>query len=267
MALWDLKARLLNVPVVQLLGSMRDEVLAYGSGGFTSYSEQQLIDQMSGWAGEGLKAVKMKIGRQPEQDVSRAASVRKAVGDSVNLFVDANGAYSRKQALRKAQEFAELNVVWFEEPVTSDDRHGLNLLVHNAPPCINIAAGEYSYTLDDARLLAEAGAVDVMQADVTRCGGPTNFIKIADYCETAHLPLSAHTSPTVHATLCCALVPAINVEYFYDHVRIEGMFLDGAITARGGMLRPDVSRPGFGFEWKQADAEKFQLLSLDPLKD
>jgi L-alanine-DL-glutamate epimerase-like enolase superfamily enzyme len=176
--LWDLKARLLNLPLIELLGSMRDEVRAYGSGGFTSYSEEQLIDQMTGWAGEGLTAVKMKIGREPDQDVARAAAVRRAVGNGVELFVDANGAYSRKQALQKAEQFAELNVSWFEEPVSSDDRHGLHLLVERAPACMRIAAGEYSYTLDDARLLAEAGAVDVMQADATRCGGVTNFVKL-----------------------------------------------------------------------------------------
>lgn len=261
--LWDLKARLLDRPLVSLLGKMRDEIPAYGSGGFTSYTEKQLIDQLTGWASDGLRSVKMKIGRHPEEDIARVAAVQKALKGRADLFVDANGAYSRKQALDKAQQFGDLGITWFEEPVTSDDRVGLHLLVEHAPPVMNIAAGEYCYVLDDARLLLEAQAVDVLQADVTRCGGVTNFVKIANVCETYHFPLSAHTSPSVHATLCCALVPAINVEYFHDHARIEQMIFDGAIKPSDGSLRPDLSRPGVGLELKRADAHKFQVFSAE----
>jgi L-alanine-DL-glutamate epimerase-like enolase superfamily enzyme len=191
------------------------------------------------------------------------AAVQKALNGRAELFVDANGAYTRKQALRKAKEFGDLGVTWFEEPVTSDDRVGLHLLVEHAPPIMNIAAGEYCYVLDDARLLLEAQAVDVLQADVTRCGGVTNFVKIGNVCETYHFPLSAHTSPSVHARLCCALVPAINVEYFHDHARIERMIFDGAITPVKGNLKPDFPRPGLGLELKRADAYKFQIFSAD----
>ncbi len=259
--LWDLKARLLNRSLTTLLGSMREEVAAYGSGGFTSYSEKQLLDQLTGWANEGIRYVKMKIGREPGKDVERAAAVVKALNGRAELFVDANGAYTRKQALHKANQFGDLGVTWFEEPVSSDDREGLHLLVERAPAVMDIAAGEYSYTLDDARLLIEAGAVDVMQADVTRCGGVTNFMKIAGVCESWHLPLSAHTSPSVHATLCCAALPAINVEYFHDHVRIERMIFDGAVQAKNGTLKPDASRPGLGLDFKRADAEKYQVFA------
>lgn len=257
--LWDLKARLLKQPLLALLGKMRDEIPAYGSGGFTSYSERELIAQLTGWAADGLRSVKMKIGRDAGRDVARVAAVQKALKERADLYVDANGAYSRKQALRKAEEFSDLGVVWFEEPVTSDDRVGLHLMVEHAPPVMNIAAGEYCYVLDDARLLLEAQAVDVLQADVTRCGGVTNFLKIADACETYHFPLSAHTSPSVHATLCCALVPAINVEYFHDHARIEQMIFDGALKPVNGRLRPDLARPGLGLAFKRADAEPFQI--------
>lgn len=261
--LWDLKARLLKQPALDLLGRMRDDIPAYGSGGFTSYTEKQLTDQLAGWAAEGLGAVKMKIGRDPGQDLARVTAVQKALNGRAELFVDANGAYTRKQALRKAQQFGDLGVTWFEEPVTSDDRVGLHLMVEHAPPVMNIAAGEYIYVLDDARLLLEAQAVDVLQADVTRCGGVTNFLKIGHVCETYHFPLSAHTSPSIHATLCCALVKAINVEYFHDHSRIEQMIFDGAIKPIRGQLKPDLSRPGFGLELKRTDAEKFQIFSAD----
>lgn len=261
--LWDLKARLLQRPVLSILGKMRDEVAAYGSGGFTSYTEKQLIDQLAGWASEGLRFVKMKIGREPDKDVQRVSAVQKALKGHAELYVDANGAYQRKQALHKSRQFGDLGVTWFEEPVTSDDRIGLRMLVEHAPPIMNIAAGEYCYVLDDARLLIEAQAVDVLQADVTRCGGVTNFLKIGHACEIYHLPLSAHTSPSVHATLCCALVAAINVEYFHDHSRIEQMIFDGAIRPLNGNLKPDLSRPGLGLELKRADAERFQVFSAN----
>jgi len=258
-SLWDLKARLLGQPLARVLGQARTSVAAYGSGGFTSYTEKQLVDQLTGWASEGLRYVKMKIGRDPSQDVARVAAVSKALNGRAELYVDANGAYSRKQALEKARQFGDLGVTWFEEPVTSDDQIGLHMMVEHAPPSMNIAAGEYCYVLDDARILIETGSVDVLQADVTRCGGITNFLKIGHAAEIQHLPVSAHTSPTIHATLCCSVVSAMNVEYFFDHYRIEGMILDGAIRPVNGDLSPDLSRNGLGLELKRGDAEKFKV--------
>lgn len=261
--LWDVKARLLRLPLLGLLGKVRDEIQAYGSGGFTSYTEKELINQLTGWAEEGLSCVKMKIGTHPEKDVPRVKAVQKALDGKAQLYVDANGAYDRQQALHKAQQFGDLGVTWFEEPVTSDDRIGLHFMVERAPAVMKIAAGEYNYTLDDARLLIEAQAVDVLQSDVTRCGGVTNFIKIGHLCDIAHYPYSAHTAPSIHATLCCALSPAMNVEYFYDHVRIEHMIFDGAITAKKGMLAPNLSEHGFGLTLKGSDAEKYKVSSTE----
>lgn len=258
-ALWDLKARLLQVPLLTLLGKMRDQVPAYGSGGFTSYTDKQLVKQLTDWAEAGFRSVKMKIGRNPEQDLQRVALVQKALKGDAELFVDANGAYTRKQALQQGQRFAELGCTWFEEPVSSDDLVSLNLLVERMPTPLRIAAGEYIYVLDDAKNLINARAVDVLQTDVTRCGGASNFLKIGHVCEMFHLPFSAHTSPSLHATLCCALPAAFNVEYFHDHERIEEMIFDGAVRAVNGYLRPDLTRYGFGLELKRANAEKFQI--------
>jgi L-alanine-DL-glutamate epimerase-like enolase superfamily enzyme len=261
--LWDLKARLLQQPLVSLLGKVRDCIPAYGSGGFTSYTERELLDQLTNWANEGFGAVKMKIGTHPEDDIPRVRAVQKALGARAQLYVDANGAYDRQQALDKAEHFGDLGVTWFEEPVTSDDRIGLHLMVERAPAVMKIAAGEYNYTLDDARLLLQAEAIDVLQTDVTRCGGVSNFVKIGNLCEISHYPYSAHTAPSIHATLCCSVVPAINVEYFHDHVRIEHMIFDGAIYAKRGNLTPDVSRHGLGLELKRADAEKFLISTVE----
>jgi L-alanine-DL-glutamate epimerase-like enolase superfamily enzyme len=256
-ALWDLKARLLGVPLVRLLGQVRAGVPVYGSGGFTSYSDRQLAEQLSGWVKQGIPRVKMKIGRDATRDVERVRVAREAIGTEPELFVDANGAYTRKQALAQAEIFARSDVRWFEEPVSSDDLEGLRLLRDRAPVSMNIAAGEYGYDIFYFRRMLDAGAVDVLQADISRCGGVTGFLQVAALCQAHNLPLSGHTAPALHTHVACAAIPIKHLEYFHDHVRIEHMFFDGLPELVNGELRPDLSRPGIGLELKRADAEKF----------
>jgi L-alanine-DL-glutamate epimerase-like enolase superfamily enzyme len=256
-ALWDLKARLLGRPLAVVLDAPHRRVRGYGSGGFTSYSVEELEAQLSGWAAAGLPAVKMKVGREPERDVARVRAARKAVGDAVDLYVDANGAYTRKQALALAGAFADLGVTWFEEPVSSDDLEGLRLLRDRALAGMEIAAGEYGYTPDDFRRLLETGAVDVLQADATRCGGPSGFRRAAVLAEAFHVPLSAHTAPTLHAHVGCAALPLRNVEVFHDHARIEEMLFDGAVLPHDGWLEPPRDRPGLGVRFRRERARAY----------
>lgn len=258
-ALWDLKARLLGLPLVKLLGRARESIAAYGSAGFTSYSVEKLREQFEEWVGAGLRMVKMKIGREPGKDPARVKAAREAIGEEAQLFVDANGAYSRKQALAKACEFSESKVAWFEEPVSSDDLEGLRLLRDRLPPGMEVAAGEYGCDAVYFRRMLEAGAVDVLQADATRCAGITGFLQAAALCDAFQIPLSAHTAPSLHQHLCCAVEGARHVEYFHDHARIEDAFFDGAAQPVKGYLRPDLSRPGLGLEFKRADAKRFLL--------
>jgi len=257
-ALWDLRARLLDVPLVQLLGAARDAIPVYGSGGFTSYTISRLAEQLGGWARSGIRMVKMKIGREPAADVERVRAARKAIGDDTSLFVDANGAYSRKEALAFADAFVQQRVTWFEEPVPSDDLEGLRLIRDRAPASIDITAGEYGYDLVYFRRMCEAGAVDVLQADATRCAGVTGFIRAATVAKAFHLPLSSHCAPSIHAHPCCA-VDARHLEYFHDHVRIEHMLFDGTLEPVDGMLRPARDRAGFGLAFKAADAAKYAV--------
>ncbi|HVB54941.1 MAG TPA: enolase C-terminal domain-like protein [Candidatus Acidoferrales bacterium] len=257
-ALWDLKAKLLDLPLVSLLGAAQPSIEIYGSGGFTSYSVGRLQKQLSGWAEQGIKAVKMKIGREPDKDTDRVKAAREAIGRDVALYVDANGAYSRKQALRMAQRFEEFDVSWFEEPVTSDDLEGLRLIRDRAPARMDIAAGEYGYEILYFKRMLDAEAVDVQQADATRCAGISEFLRVGALCEAANMPMSAHTSPSLHLHPCCAISCLRNIEYFHDHVRIEKMFFDGVIQPVGGRLRPDLSRPGMGLEFKRANAERYR---------
>jgi L-alanine-DL-glutamate epimerase-like enolase superfamily enzyme len=258
-ALWDLKARILDLPLVSLLGQVRTAVPIYGSGGFTSYSVSELQKQLSDWTSGGISRVKMKIGREPGKDVARVRAAREAIGSDAEIFVDANGAYSRKQALAMASSFAELGVSWFEEPVPSDDLEGLRLMRDRAPPGMDISAGEYGYHSTYFRRMLQAGSVDVLQADATRCAGITGFMQAAALCQGFNLPLSSHCAPSIHAHPCCAATPVRHLEYFYDHVRIEKMLFDGALEPEGGMLRPDLTRPGFGLDFKHADARRYAV--------
>jgi L-alanine-DL-glutamate epimerase-like enolase superfamily enzyme len=175
------------------------------------------------------------------------------------LFVDANGGYTRKQALAQAERFADEGVTWFEEPVSSDDLDGLRLMRDRAPAGMDIAAGEYGFDELYFRRMLDAGAVDVLQADATRCAGFTGFLQAAALCEARSMPLSAHCAPTLHAAVCCAARPAVHVEYFHDHARIERMLFDGALQPRDGRLWPDTSEPGLGIELKRADAERYRI--------
>jgi L-alanine-DL-glutamate epimerase-like enolase superfamily enzyme len=258
-ALWDLKARLVKISLAALLGPIRNAAPVYGSGGFTTYTDEELTRQLSGWAKQGIPRVKMKVGTHPEDDPRRIAVARKAIGAEAGLFIDANGAYSRKQALYFAElARAEHNVTWFEEPVSSDDLAGLHLLRNRAPAGMDIAAGEYGWNTMYFKRMIDAEAVDVIQADATRCGGVTGFMEAAAIADAHPLPLSAHCGPTVHMHLACAARPLRHVEYFHDHVRIESMLFDGFRHAQpDGAMHPDFTRPGLGIEFKQKDAEAF----------
>lgn len=258
-ALWDLKARLLDLPLVTLLGAVHDSVPVYGSGGFTSYSISQLQKQLGGWVDQGISRVKMKIGTHPKNDIDRVRAAREAIGHDAKLFVDANGAYTRKQALAFAEAFSEFGVSWFEEPVSSDDLNGLQLIRDRAPVGMDIAAGEYGYDLFYFRRMLDAGAVDVLQADGSRCAGITEFLRVGVLCESHCLLLSAHTAPSLHVQPCCALNSVCHIEYFHDHERIEHMLFDGALTPINGQLHPDLSRPGLGLEFKRSDAERYAV--------
>lgn len=257
-ALWDLKAKLLGVPVLQLMGGpVRSSVALYGSGGFCSYTDDQLTRQFRGWIDEGFTMVKMKIGRDPIADLHRVYVARKAIGETAQLFVDANGAFSRKQALDMAAHLEHYDVRWFEEPVSSDALADLHALRVRVAPTIEIAAGEYGYDTLYFRRMLEAGAVDVLQADATRCGGFTGFLQASALCTAFDVPLSAHTAPLLHAHVGCAAPKLRHVEYFHDHARIERKFFDGAAQPQNGHLAPDSARPGLGIDLRASDAERY----------
>jgi L-alanine-DL-glutamate epimerase-like enolase superfamily enzyme len=257
-ALWDLKARLFDVPLVVLLGVAHEEVPIYGSGGFCSYSDEKLRAQLGGWVEAGIPRVKMKLGREPDRDPARLDAAREAIGDDVELYVDANGAFARKEALAWAERYAETwDVKWFEEPVASDDLEGLRLIRDEAPAGLEIAAGEYAYLPSDFRNLV--GSVDCLQADVTRCGGITGLISASGLANAHSIDVSAHCAPAISAHAFCAVERLRHLEYFHDHVRIESMLFDGVPEQKDGCLRPDRTRAGNGLALRYRDAARFSV--------
>jgi L-alanine-DL-glutamate epimerase-like enolase superfamily enzyme len=256
LCLWDLRAKLLGLSLLDALGRVREAIPAYGSGGFTSYDDEALAAQLAGWAEAGFARVKIKVGREPERDPHRLEVARAAIGPGVGLMVDANGAFDRRAAARWAERYAEHGVVYLEEPVPSADLDGLRWLRDVVPAGIEIAAGEYLWDLPELARLAPC--VDVLQADVTRCGGPTTLLRADGICQALRVPFSAHCAPQASAHVCCAIESAVHLEYFHDHVRLESLLFDGALAAERGTLRPDRSRPGLGIELREADAERFR---------
>lgn len=263
-ALWDLAARLRTLPLYRALPCFHESVPVYGSGGFTNYPIGRLSEQLTGWAEQGIRRVKLKTSRDPASDPERLRAARAAVGDEVELFVDANGALDRTSALYWSERFAgDWDVRWFEEPVSSDDRAGLRLVRDRAPAGLDIAAGEYGYLLRDFADLLDAGSVDCLQADVTRCGGITGLLQVAGLAAARHSDLSAHCAPAVSAHAFCSVPRLRHLEYFHDHVRVETLAFDGTVPPVHGALRPDPDRPGLGLQVRWSDLEKYRVFRAD----
>lgn len=258
-ALWDLKAKLLGLPLIHLLGAVRNVVAVYGSGGFTTYGPSEVARQIDEWSKEGIWLFKIKIGRDIKQDRERIAAATERLSKKGTLFVDANGAYHAKKALKMAKIMEQDGIAWFEEPVPSDDEEGLRFVREHAPAGMDIAAGEYGFQLKDFHRLLEKETVDVLQADATRCLGVTGFLKAASLSELYHRPLSSHCAPALHVPLMCHVSGGIHIEYFWDHVRIENMLFDGTPQVHDGFLTPQIEQPGFGLTLKTREAEIYAL--------
>ncbi|CAN5615236.1 enolase C-terminal domain-like protein [soil metagenome] len=261
-ALWDLKARLLDLPLCRLLGAVHTEVPVYGSGGFTTYDEERTRAQLAGWVHEqGIQRVKIKIGESwgtcADRDVARMRLARSVIGEDAELFVDANGGYGRKQAIRVARQAADLDVRWYEEPVSSDDLAGLREVRDAVLP--DVTAGEYAWDLAYAERMCAADAVDCLQLDATRIGGPTETLRAAAVAAAHNLDVSAHCAPTVHAHVMAAVPNLRHLEWFHDHVRVEEELFDGTLDPTGGTVRPDQGRSGNGVELRVDIAERYRV--------
>ncbi|WP_166906357.1 enolase C-terminal domain-like protein [Mycobacterium sp. DL440] len=245
-ALWDLKAHLQDLPLNALLGRCHSAVPIYGSGGFTNLDDDGLAAHVQQWRAAGCTAMKIKIGqdwgRHVERDLARIQRLGELAGDRVALMVDANGGYTQAQARRVGAALDDLGVSWFEEPVSSDDTAGLDM-VRRSVRC-DIAAGEYIGDLDETRRLAPV--VDCLQLDVTRCGGYTGWLAAASVAAADHLDVSAHCAPALHVPVAAAIPRLRHLEYFIDHVRLEAQLFDGVPTPQHGQLHVNDTGPGHG---------------------
>jgi L-alanine-DL-glutamate epimerase-like enolase superfamily enzyme len=183
---------------------------------------------------------------------------REIVGDGVELFADANGGYTRKQAIRVAHEAADLDLRWFEEPVSSDDLAGLRELRDAIDA--DVTAGEYGFDLTYFRRMCQAQAVDCLQVDASRCGGITEWMRAAAVAASYGLDVSGHCGPHphLHVHVAAATPNLRHLEWFHDHVRIESRFFDGTLDPSGGVLRPSTA-PGNGLTLRSSDAEPFRV--------
>ena len=258
-ALWDLKAKLLQVPLHGLFGRARDTVAVYGSGGFTSMSDDELREQVDGWLAAGCAAVKIKVGESRgtalARDIQRVTLLRDLVGPDVALMVDANGGYTPGQAIRMGRAYDDLGVIWFEEPLSSDDLTGLSRLRGNLR--CDVAAGEYADSAIYVQRMITAGAVDCIQVDVTRCAGYTEWLRCAAIAAAHNLDISAHCAPSLHASVAAAVPNLRHVEWFADHARLEPLLVDGLPSVSGGALHL-TDGPGHGMTLR-ADAERWQV--------
>jgi L-alanine-DL-glutamate epimerase-like enolase superfamily enzyme len=258
MAWWDLKARLLDVPLTWLLGRSRDSVPIYGSGGFTTLSERELAEQVQWWQSVGCTAMKIKIGESwgtnVQRDLQRVAQLRRLGGERAELMVDANGGYTVGQALRVGAELDELGVGWFEEPVSSDDVVGLGHL-RDRLRC-DVTAGEYIAELYDAQALVPV--VDCLQLDATRCGGYTGFLRASALAQSANLQVSAHCAPALHTPVAASVPNLRHVEWFVDHARLEPLLVDGVPRAEHGALHWSEDGPGHGMRLRSS-ADQYRV--------
>lgn len=247
-ALWDLKARVLNISIQNLLGFRRESTPFYGSGFFLDNNSDDLMRQLNKFQEMGIKAFKMKVGDGIERDINRIKDMRERIGDDVSLFVDANGYYGHKEALELSREMEKLNISWFEEPVSSDDLNGLQFLKERLPFKVNLVAGEYCYQISDVLRLIENKAVDIIQIDATRCEGVTGAMRASQLAHAFNLPVSTHCAPLLHGNIGLSLENLYISEHFYDHTRIEenyfiheGHYIDGSYV-------PSLDQLGFGWD-------------------
>jgi L-alanine-DL-glutamate epimerase-like enolase superfamily enzyme len=258
-ALWDLKAKLLGVCLADALPRYRESVPIYASGGFCNYTDDQLREQVAGWSEAGFRSMKIKVGREKLRDPTRLETVRAVAGSEAELMVDGNGAYEVEEAVQWAESFRQRGVIYFEEPLSSQNLEGLAEVRRRAPAGLAIAAGEYGWNLPYFQRMLDARAVHILQADVTRCGGITNLLRVDGLCKARNMRFSAHCAPAISAHACCGMETVAHIEYFFDHYRIESLLFDGTLDPDRGVLTPDRSRPGLGIELKDADARRYEV--------
>jgi D-galactarolactone cycloisomerase len=271
-ALWDLKGKFFNQPVHRLMGGpMRTEVAAYATGLYGrehGRPEQYLAEEAAGYAAEGFKAVKLKVGFGIDQDVRATRAVREAIGADIGLMIDANHAYDVVAAIQLGRRVEELNIGWFEEPVPPEDVAGHREV--RAALKIPVASGECEFTRYGFRELITSRAVDYVQPDTCSAGGLSECKKIADMASAYGIRYAPHvwgTGIAIAASLQLLAVlpsftpPSLNpaepmLEFDRTEHPIRSELLATAIEHRTGVVAVPTG-PGLGVEINQAALKQF----------
>jgi len=255
-AMWDLKSKASGVPLYELLGGYCDKVPVYNTdAGWLNHSLNELMDQAKNIVGRGFRGIKIKVGKEdPLEDSERIAAVRECVGRSLPLMVDANERFTHAEAIRRAHMWERFNVFWFEEPCPAEDLFGhAKLKAHTSIP---IALGESLFHKQQFRDYIAIDGVSIIQPDACRCGGITEWLKIAHLADCHNIQVSPHFVMELHLPLVAAIRNGLFVEYIQslDEVLEEPLKLDA------GFLRPSRD-PGLGIRW---DFEKLDAYRASP---
>ncbi|MCO5090377.1 mandelate racemase/muconate lactonizing enzyme family protein [Bosea sp. (in: a-proteobacteria)] len=246
-ALWDLKGKITGLPLYRLLGGNRTRVPVYASGGWTSYSDEELVAEMKGMVSRGFRTIKFKLGyeggRNPRRDVQRVRKVREAVGPDIDLLVDANNCFDAATAIQLANNIREYDIMLFEEPVFADDIPGLARFKRGTD--IPLGTGEHEYTKFGLRDLLIHDAVDIVQVDGARVGGYTEMLKCAALTEAWNVKFAPHAMENIHLHLVAAVPNGLFLErlLMFEDITAK-LFKDAPVPVDGYMHVPDL--PGLG---------------------
>jgi L-alanine-DL-glutamate epimerase-like enolase superfamily enzyme len=255
-ALWDLKCRRAAQPLWKAAGGAQQKVPVYTTeGGWLHHSAHQLVDEAAAAKAQGFKGAKVKVGKPSiAEDVARLAAVRKAVGDTFEIMVDANQAFTVGEAIRRARQYEPLDLAWFEEPLPAEDLGGHIRLA--ASTSLPIAVGESIYHPSHFREYLQRDACAIVQADVARIGGITPWLKVAHLAETFNVPICPHFLMELHVSLCAAVPNAAWVEWIPQLDDIT----TSRLTIEGGRAKPS-SEPGLGIAWDWQAIAKLQAFT------
>ena len=256
-ALWDLAAKAADMPLCTILGGRRGPVAAYGSGVNLHLPLPDLLAQVERWQSRGYRAFKIKVGREdPEEDVERVRAVREKIGARARLMVDANQKWPAAEAVRRIAALEPFNLFWIEEPVIADDIPG-NAWVkaHVRTP---LALGENVHTIYEFADYLRAAAADIVQPDVARVGGITEWLKIADLAHGHNLPVSAHLMMELSAHLHCAIPHALILEDVDGGSLTDLGVVQKPLRAVDGYVTPPEA-PGHGVQFDWAALARWEI--------
>jgi len=248
-ALWDLKGKIVNLPLYKLLGGNKTKIPVYSSGGWTSYADQELVDEMKSMVKQGYSLIKFKVGveggRNPRRDLERVRKVREGVGPEIGLLLDANNCWDSATAVQFANNVREYNIMLLEEPVFADDIPGLARFRRGTD--IPLATGEHEYTKFGVRDLVLNEAADIVQTDGARAGGYTESLKIAAITQAWNLKFAPHALENIHIHLVSAVPNALFLErlLLYEEITAQ-VYKNAPLPVNGFMEIPDL--PGLGLE-------------------